>query len=200
MNIIFENITNDQVYVTYSQVFRHGDRNVIGSYPNSPFKNDSFWPGGRGALSKVGKQEQYKLGKYLRARYQSLIGSGYSPNQVYIRSTDEDRNLMSTECTMAGLFTPSGEEIWNEDLSWQPIPIHSVPGDDDYVLNSFVRCDRFDELFHKRLNSWPLKFLMWRHFFLIKYLERKSGKTLRKVTDVWQIYSDLMIEHRNNLT
>lgn len=149
---------------------------------------------------KVGKQDHYQLGKYLRARYQSLIGSVYSPNQVYIRSTDEDRNLMSAECTVAGLFPPSVEEIWNENLDWQPIPIHTVPQNQDYLLNSFVECPRFDYLFQKRLKSLRLKLLMLRYFPLLKYVEIKSGKKLKQVTDVWQLYSDLMIEHQKNLT
>lgn len=83
----------------------------------------------------------------MRQRYQNLIGSGYSPNQVYIRSTDEDRNLMSALCTMAGLFPPTDDEVWNEELDWQPIPIHSVPSEEDYLLNSFVQCPRFGEYF-----------------------------------------------------
>lgn len=35
-----------------------------------------------------GKQMQYDLGKFLRRRYNRLIGPGYSPNKVYIRSSD----------------------------------------------------------------------------------------------------------------
>lgn len=36
-----------------SKVFRHGERNVMTPYPNSLYKNESFWIGGRGALTKV---------------------------------------------------------------------------------------------------------------------------------------------------
>lgn len=82
----------------------------------------------------------------MRSRYQHLIGSHYSPNRVYMRSTDEDRNLMSALCTAAGLFPPTGEEVWNNELNWQPIPIHTMPLNEDYLLNSFVKCARFDQL------------------------------------------------------
>lgn len=101
---------------------------------------------------------------------------------------------------MAGLFAPSGEEVWNEELNWQPVPIHTIPTDDDYLLNSFVECPRFDYLFQKRLNSLSLKLLMLRHRPLLKFIEKKSGRRLEKVTDVWGLYSDLMIENRRNLT
>lgn len=97
----------------------------------------------------------------MRAKYQTLIGPEYSPNQVYVRSTDEDRNLMSTECTMVGLFPPiTKEEVWHTDLNWQPIPIHTLPLDDDYLLNSFVECARFDQLFERRLNDPDVSYLM----------------------------------------
>lgn len=31
---------------------------------------------------------QFELGKFLRRRYDKLIGRGYSPKKVYIRSSD----------------------------------------------------------------------------------------------------------------
>lgn len=34
---------------------------------------------------------------------------------------------------MAGLFEPEGDQIWNKDLRWQPIPIQVVPKEDDPV-------------------------------------------------------------------
>lgn len=40
---------------------------------------------------------------------------------------------MSVASLLAGLFPPSGDEIWDEELIWQPIPIHSVPANIDRV-------------------------------------------------------------------
>lgn len=37
----------------YYQVFRHGERNLMTPYPTSLYKNESYWPGGRSALTKV---------------------------------------------------------------------------------------------------------------------------------------------------
>lgn len=142
---------------------------------------------------------QYELGKYLRARYQNLIGSGYSPNRVFIQSTGEDRNLMSAECTAAGLFPPTDDEIWNDELRWQPIPIHANLLENDYLLNSFVACPRFDQLFQQRLNSSDLKALMEKHRSLIEFMEMNSGMSLKKVNDVWNLYSGILIEHRKGL-
>jgi len=55
--------------------------------------------------------------------------------QVYVRSTDFDRTLMSAECNLAGLFPPQGSQVWNSELRWQPIPVHTVPKKKDYVSN-----------------------------------------------------------------
>jgi len=53
--------------------------------------------------------------------------------QVYVRSTDYNRTLMSAYCNLAGLFPPQGSQVWNEKISWQPIPVHTVTKDSDHV-------------------------------------------------------------------
>ena len=50
-----------------------------------------------------------------------------------MRSTDFDRTLMSAYSNLAGLFPPNGSEVWNDNLQWQPIPVHTVPQDRDHV-------------------------------------------------------------------
>lgn len=39
-----------------------------------------------------------------------------------------------------GLFPPLGESIWNTDLIWQPIPVHTRPEKDDEVLAMKKKC------------------------------------------------------------
>lgn len=56
-----------------------------------------------------------------------------SPLQVYVRSTDFDRTLMSAEANLAGLFPPNGRQRFNPNISWQPIPVHTVPITEDRV-------------------------------------------------------------------
>jgi len=40
---------------------------------------------------------------------------------------------MSAYCNLAGLFPPQGSQVWNENLLWQPISVHTVPADLDHV-------------------------------------------------------------------
>lgn len=42
---------------------------------------------------------------------------------MYIQSTDVDRAIMSAEVLSAGLFEPTEEEKWNDEILWQPIPV-----------------------------------------------------------------------------
>lgn len=105
-----------------------------------------------------------------------------------------------TECTIAGLFPPiSKEEIWNLNLNWQPVPIHTKQLDDDYLLNSFVKCARFGQLFERRLNDPEVTYLMEKHRPLIDFMAQNSGMPLRRVDDVWKLYGGLVIEQRNKL-
>lgn len=106
---------------------------------------------------------------------------------------------MSAECTAAGLFPPSEDEIWNNDLRWQPIPIHTKPLNEDYLLNSFVHCSRFNYLFKQRLESEEVKAIMAEHDSLIRFMERNSGSKLNRADDVWALYSGLLIEYRRGL-
>jgi lysosomal acid phosphatase len=77
--------------------------------------------------SQTGKQQHYALGQWLRNRYESILPEKYSRDVIYIRSTDVDRKLMSAESNLAGMFPPVGDQVWNEDIHWQPIPVHTVP-------------------------------------------------------------------------
>lgn len=53
--------------------------------------------------------------------------------QIFIRSTDCDRTLMSAEANLAGLYPPEGHQMFNPNISWQPIPVHTVPESEERV-------------------------------------------------------------------
>lgn len=41
------------ITVTYSQIFRHGDRTPVEPYPTDPYRDPKFWPTGFGQLTNV---------------------------------------------------------------------------------------------------------------------------------------------------
>ncbi|KAJ1101649.1 hypothetical protein NDU88_006715 [Pleurodeles waltl] len=130
------------------KVYRHGDRSARESYPNDPHKEDA-WPQGYGQLSTIGMNQHYKLGQYLKKRYQGFLNATYNRDEIYVRSTDYDRTLMSAEANLAGMYPPTGEQIWNDTIPWQPIPVHTVPLSEDQVSVACGGCfsSRFSIIF-----------------------------------------------------
>uniref|UniRef100_A0A8B9XXS1 Lysosomal acid phosphatase n=1 Tax=Bos mutus grunniens TaxID=30521 RepID=A0A8B9XXS1_BOSMU len=107
-------------------LYRHGDRSPVKAYPKDPHQEDK-WPQGFGQLTKEGMLQHWELGQALRQRYHGFLNTSYHRQEVYVRSTDFDRTLMSAEANLAGLFPPDGIQRFNPNISWQPIPVHTVP-------------------------------------------------------------------------
>jgi lysosomal acid phosphatase len=107
-------------------LFRHGDRSPIAPYPGDPY-NESTWAsyGGFGQLTQIGMKQTHQYGCFLRRTYSKFLTERYEPTRVFVRSTDYDRTIISAQSVLAGLFEPRGDQLWNEQIKWQPIPIHT---------------------------------------------------------------------------
>ncbi|XP_031636631.1 prostatic acid phosphatase-like [Contarinia nasturtii] len=177
-------------------IFRHGERNIERTHPTDPYASESYWPGGYGALTKNGKKDMYELGKYLRRRYNKVIGEHYTPKTVYIHSTDYDRSLMSAEILASALFPPAGDQIWNKNLKWQPIPVHTRPMSQELLLAFKMPCPRFTYLLENYKKSTEYKTTLAKYGPLIKHWENQSGKSLEKPFDIYYLHDALYVEHR----
>jgi hypothetical protein len=82
-------------------------------------------------LTIAGIEQQRRLGQYLRSRYGSLLNSTYTANEIVVRSTDFDRTLMSAQSNLIGLYPLYN--ISSDKVPIQPIPIHTVPKNQDFV-------------------------------------------------------------------
>ena len=65
--------------------------------------------------------QQYHLGEFLHQRYEKeleakFIFDNYTRTQLYVRSTDVDRTLMSAQCQLAGLFKPGESQVRRRGL------------------------------------------------------------------------------------
>lgn len=102
---------------------------------------------------------------------------------------------MSAQCNLAGLYPPSGEQIWRPDLMWQPIPIHTIPLDDDYLLWPLASCPRHTQLFDQYMNSVEMKSIMQRHKSYIDFLQQKSGLKNMTLVDLALLYDTLFVQN-----
>eukprot|EP00092_Neocalanus_flemingeri_P066447 GFUD01080948.1.p1 GENE.GFUD01080948.1~~GFUD01080948.1.p1 ORF type:complete len:411 (-),score=130.18 GFUD01080948.1:107-1339(-) len=182
-------------------LYRHGDRTPCGSYPTDPYKDPSNWPVGFGQLTSVGKRMQYELGQWLRRRYGGFLSNTYSRREIYVRSTDIDRTLMSAESNLAGLYPPSGYWKWNPHLAWQPIPVHTVPGQWDTLLaTNQAGCPRLTQL-RKELEDGPfMKSIYEDNKDLFEYISKHSGWSIKSIERLDEIYDTLLIEDLYNKT
>lgn len=134
-------------------------------------------------------------------RYQKLLGDKYSPNQVYVQSTDVDRTLMSAQSNLAGLFLPTSEEVWNEDIAWQPVPVHTIPKNLDYVLFTGKYCAKYQAELRRFMEESQEVQRIYKDFadkFL--YWSQKSGLNLKSIDDVYNLHDTLKIEKSFNKT
>lgn len=151
--------------------------------------------------SQIGKQQHFALGQFLRRRYQSLLGNnGYSHDLIYVQSSDVDRTLMSAMANLAGLFPPTRPQIWNENLLWEPIPVHSIPASLDYTLYGKRPCARYDFAMKKLKETDEFRALYKRLKPLFELLSKETGKKMCSIADVEYLYNTFYIEELKNLT
>jgi prostatic aicd phosphatase len=60
---------------------------------------------------------------------------------------------MSALSNLAGLYPPKGNQVWNPDLLWQPIPVHTRALADDALLSSHADCPRFKQIYEELMES-----------------------------------------------
>jgi hypothetical protein len=163
-------------------IWRHGDRAPMSNYPTDPH-NESTWPGGWAELTELGMRQQFTLGKLLRKQYITsdppFLSARYSPKEIYIRSTDVNRTLVSAMSNLAGMY-PAGEPGYDFPSDgrqwpshWTPIPVHTVPINEDHVGNIFAPCPRAAELDEFIQNSKEFKAISSQYHASTVFLRQK---------------------------
>lgn len=181
-------------------LYRHGERTPVDPYPNDPYKDPNLWPVGFGQLTNNGKRMQYELGQFLRKRYQNFLSRKYNETEIYVRSTDYDRTLMSAMSNLAGLYPPVQDQIWNPDIMWQPIPVHTVSKDEDNILVDLAKCEKYDLLHDQLMASKEFQDLFEEYEWVFKYCTKMSGRNVTNLVQADFLADTLFIEESKNLT
>ncbi|WKY01251.1 hypothetical protein Q1695_015333 [Nippostrongylus brasiliensis] len=186
--------TDTLVYV--HAVWRHGDRTPAVAVP---FSSESAWPEGLGELTRKGMAQQYRLGKWLRARYGKWLGNRFDRNEIFVRSSDFNRTLMSAQVNMAGFFPPSKSELWDNALAWQPIPVHTVPKSIDKELCESIECPTASEELSRLWRSDLVRKMEDENKDIVEYLKLHSGIPNFEFRKLWMVYDNLfcMLQHND---
>ncbi|XP_034985825.2 prostatic acid phosphatase-like [Zootoca vivipara] len=181
-------------------VYRHGDRSPLSSFPTNVVKEDA-WPQGFEQLTKLGMQQQYELGQFIKKRYKGFLSDNYKRNEIYVRSTDTDRTIMSAQANLAGLFPPQGSQIWNKEILWQPIPVHTVPRSDEKLLYYPVRakCQKYSQLLKETFESQTVGGGVKKHMEFLGKMAAHMGYDLKTALDykelkLWKAYDALVVQ------
>ncbi|XP_055296463.1 prostatic acid phosphatase-like [Sitodiplosis mosellana] len=195
---VFKVLNSSESELIFAHViYRHGDRTIGHLYPNDPWREEIHWPEGYGALTNEGKRRHYKLGKFFMRRYGEILGHKYSPNKVYVRSSDYDRTIMSAQANLAGMFRPTDDEIWNEDIGrvWQPIPIHVVPLKSEYLIANERKCPKFEAMFAKHEKESPeIQRIYSQYADQFLHWTQESGANITTFREVKELYKTLLME------
>ncbi|XP_075783778.1 lysosomal acid phosphatase [Pelodiscus sinensis] len=181
-------------------LYRHGDRSPVKAYPRDPYQ-ERAWPQGFGQLTQVGMLQHWNLGQFLRKRYHGFLNDSYNRQEIFIRSTDYDRTLMSAEANLAGLYPPQGQQVFNLNISWQPIPVHTVPDSGEKLLKfPLSPCPRYEQLQNETRQSAEYINKTRQNLEFLEMVANRTGIQDVSLESVWSIYDTLFCEQTHKLT
>uniref|UniRef100_A0AAY4B3V3 Lysosomal acid phosphatase n=1 Tax=Denticeps clupeoides TaxID=299321 RepID=A0AAY4B3V3_9TELE len=189
------------IMTEYNLLYRHGDRSPVETFPTDPHL-ESAWPQGFGQLTLEGMKQHYELGKALRKLYKDFLSAHYSHYEISVRSTDYDRTLMSALANLAGIYPPTRPQVFDPYLPWQPIPVHTVPLDEDRLLSFPIDCPRYQVLMDETRQT-ELYRNMTETYKVGDFLEMVRMKTgLENVTveTAWSVYDTLYCQTNHDMT
>ncbi|NXA44502.1 PPAL phosphatase, partial [Nothocercus julius] len=120
--------------------------------------------------------------------------------QIFIRSTDFDRTLMSAEANLAGLYPPDSQEQFNPNISWQPIPVHTVPEAGERLLKfPLTPCPRYEQLQNETRDSAEYTNKTRDNLQFLQMVANETGIRDVSLESVWSVYDTLFCEQAHKM-
>lgn len=105
---------------------------------------------------------------------------------------------MSCQANMAAIFPPDEDEMFEDGLTWQPIPVHPIPTN---ILSGSPPCNIYNSEMAYLVVKDPLFAQINIEFAdTYKYLTNYSGDTVTSIVGLASIRDALYIEQRFNFT
>ncbi|XP_071942877.1 testicular acid phosphatase homolog isoform X2 [Antedon mediterranea] len=137
----------------------------------------------------------YKLGTFLRNKYDFFLDQSFNENQIYVRSTDFDRTIDSANWTLKGLY-PNETNRWLNDIY--------VPEGDDILFPVTYVCSYYKKLFEKVRQSSEYKQFVNDNQEFLKYINEEAeynySSLSRMASKCYDFNDAITIEISHNLT
>ncbi|EWS71522.1 histidine acid phosphatase family protein (macronuclear) [Tetrahymena thermophila SB210] len=157
------------------EIYRHGARGPLGDWYDAREQKYTY-----GELTATGQRQHYNLGAQLRKEYSGFLPDSYNHTQIYVRSTDYNRTLMSAASQLQGMFPAGTGDVLPDNLAEQytlpafanaqnylksnyslpnniqVLPIHTQPRVGDKVLSPESNCKNYKQIiseFYKEKQS-----------------------------------------------
>jgi hypothetical protein len=85
-------------------------------------------------------------------------------------------------------------KIFNDTLPWQPIPVHTLPVEDDNMLHAYSNCPVYEKLLQEDKESQSYRDLNKENEDFFKGLKEDTGYKSFNLDNVHSLYGTLYIE------
>ena len=109
-----------------------------------------------------------------------MLDDNYSENQIYVRTSDVDRTHESAQANLAGIYPAQGKQVWNDNLLWVPIPVHTVDPSTDFLIAGAVPfdCPDYYEDLDEVVLLPEITEVISKHESFLQYINNHSGFTI----------------------
>lgn len=182
-------------------VVRHGARTPLTKQAKALLEGGS-------TLTAIGELEQYRLGRWLRDRYATVLDiEQYDSGTVHLQSSDFDRTLASASSLARGLFPhPARDPIRGQGASLLPsgvspanVPVHSIKRSNDIDIRGYSNCPLIQERLEALYTSDDFKAMQLDNIALLtKLAKRVSFSAFREgmivpLRELWNVYDSINV-------
>uniref|UniRef100_A0A0R3RW06 Lysosomal acid phosphatase n=1 Tax=Elaeophora elaphi TaxID=1147741 RepID=A0A0R3RW06_9BILA len=175
-------------------MWRHGDRTPISLLPNDTANDEQSWEIGLGELTTDGIWQAYQLGKFLRRRYDGFLNETFQTSEVYVRSTDVNRTLMTATAVLQSLY-PQTYHRYDRLLSvWRPVPVHTLQAEKDKQLLQ-QDCAKVSEELQQVLKTEAVQELLKSNDGFFRYIGEHMNVDGGNydLDNIWLVYDPLKV-------